>query len=631
MTAFSLIMAAALAVSASDRMAMADRLFNRGDYASAKTEYLALENVSGLDRAAILYRLVAAGKALKEDAFVREKGALFLKDYPGHPKEAHVRFLRALVGTDEEKVAELTDLDRDGVPNDIRAGALCILGTQLDNEDMLKRSVQLDPQGSYTSFARSTRAAKLMRSKDPADRRLALSLFNDLSLSKDERIAKEALYAATYLSYTDGQYKDAEALANRYLKKYPADNREKAIRSMLAMSEYRLGRYIVALEQCTDDTDEWQLLVKASVHERLGHPAEARAAAEKALSAFPNGETRVMLMTILARLDFAEATQANDPEKILTSARKAMELTKAPSDRLRFAWALENAGKRDEAEAEYSAIARDYPNTETAADSLYRRAMSLLRREQWSMADISLDEALSSGKLPEERHASARYWRGIAASRLGHMAEAVRFLQQALEGSISLDERREARLVIADYDYNEGRHDAAIAAYTELVREGAVARMSAAKALAVGRLLAGDEARACAKFLIESESPEWRQAGYALLGDIEFKADNLTAGAYAYQKCMDEPCMTDVVPQVSLALGQHLVREGNNVADAEAILKKAVELNAKDSEARAKAYIALARAALLRDDVESAKGYATVVETLFEGTEAVAEAKEILK
>lgn len=629
--AFSLVLAAALAVSASDRMAMADRLFNRGDYASAKTEYLALENVQGLDRASILYRLVAAGKALKENEFVREKGAIFLKDFPGHPKEAHVRFLRALVGTDEEKIAELTDLDRDGVPNDIRAGALCMLGTLIDNEDMLRRSVQLDPNGSYTSFALSTRAAKLMRSNNPADRRLALSLFNDLSLSKDDRIAKEALYAATYLSYSDGQFKDAETLANRYLKKYPGDHRERAIRSMLAMSEYRLGRYIVALEQCTDDTDEWQLLVRASVHERLGHPKEAREAAEKALAAFPTGETRAMLMTILARLDFVDATNENDAEKILTAARKAMELTNSPSDRLRFAWALENVGRFDEAEEEYSKIARDNPNTETSADALYRRAMSLLRREQWSKADISLDEALSSGKLADSRIASANYWRGIAASRLGHMAEAVRFLKVALDGSISLDERREARLVIADYDYNEGRHDVAVAAYTELVRDGAVERMSAAKALAVGRLLSGDEARACAKFLIESESAEWRQAGYALLGDIEFKAENLTAGVYAYQKCMEEPCVTDVVPHVALVLGQYLVREGNNVADAEAVLKKAVELNAKDPEARAQAYLALARAALQRDDVESAKGYATVIETLFEGTEAVVEAKEILK
>ena len=72
------------------------------------------------------------------------------------------------------------------------------------------------------------------------------------------------------------------------------------------------------------------------------------------------------------------------------------------------------------------------------------------------------------------------------------------------------------------------------------------------------------------------------------------------------------------------------MREGD-VQEAERVLKRAVELNAQDPEARASAYLGLARAALLRNDSESAKGYATVVQTLFENTKAAAEAKEILK
>lgn len=630
MTFSFVLMAAALSVSATDRMAMADRLFNRGDYAAAKTEYLSLENEPSVDRAAVLYRLVASGKSLKEDAFVREKGAKFLKEFPGHEKENQVRFLRALVGTDTEKIAELKDLDRDGVPNDIRAGALCILGTILNDDKLFERSIKLDPSGSYTAYAKSSRASKLMKSADPHDRRQAVSLFMDLVYGKDPQLAKEALYAATYLSYTDGRYREADSLAKRFLKAYPKDSRVKAVRSILAMSEYRLGRYVAALDFCSDDNDEWQLLVKASAHERLGHRADSREAAEKALSAFPDGECRTMLEMIVARLDFADATDANDPEKILLAARRAAELSKTSADRIRFAWALENAGSQIEAEEEYGLIARDFPNTDTAADALYRRAMSCLRREQWSLADIALDEALATGKLAKDREASAAYWRGIAATRLGHVQEAVEFLKKALTGSISLDERREARLIIADFDFNEGRRDEAVAAYSELVRDGATARMSAAKTLAVGKILSGDEARACAKSLIASEAAEWRQAGYALLGDLEWKDENLTAGAYAYQKCLDEPCQTECVQHVSLIYGQYLVREGN-AADGERVLKKAVELNAKDPEARAAAYLGLARAALLREDEESAKGYATVVTTLFETTKAAEEAKEILQ
>ena len=256
--------------------------------------------------------------------------------------------------------------------------------------------------------------------------------------------------------------------------------------------------------------------------------------------------------------------------------------------------------------------------------------MSLLRRERWAPAEVSLAEALATGRLTAERKASATYWRGIAASRLGHTAEAVAFLEQALAGSLTLDERREAKLIIADADFNAGRRDKARTAYAELVREGAVERMGAAKTLAVGRLLKGDEARTCAQALVANKASEWRQAGFALLGDVETAETNLTAAAYAYRKCLEEPCVTEVLAPVSVKLGLHLVREGD-VQEAERVLKRAVELNAQDPEARASAYLGLARAALLRNDSESAKGYATVVQTLFENTKAAAEAKEILK
>lgn len=630
MTFTAAVLAAALAVSASDRLAMADRLFNRGDYAAAKTEYLALAGEQGLDRAAILYRLVASGKALKENAFVRETGATFLREFPGHAKESQVRFFRALVGTDEEKRVELTALDIDGVPNEIRAGALCMLGTLTGDISLFERSLKLDPNGSYASTARRQRASVLMKSADPADRRRALALFMDLVYGKDKELAKDSLYAATYISYTDGKYSEADALAKRFLKMFPGDTREPAVRRMLAMSEYRLGKFVAALDFATDDNDEGMLLVQASCNERLGHRAEARTAAEKGIERFPNGGCRKSFELILARLDFFDAEKSGDKQKILEAARRSSEYSKTAGDRVRYAWAMENAGEKDQAEEMYSAIARDFPNTETAADALFRRAMSLLRSEKWSPAEVALAEALTTGKLPASRVATAHYWRGICALRLEHGAESVEFLKKALEGALSLDERREARLIIADADYNEGRKEQAIAAYRDLVKEGAVARMSAAKALAVGKLLDGDEARACAKALTENAEAEWRQAGYALLGDVETAEGNLTAAAYAYQKCLDEPCATEVVTRVSLVYGLHLVREGNAV-DGEKVLKRAVELNAKDAEARAAAYVGLAHAAQLREDDETAKGYATVVVTLFENTKAAAEAKEILK
>ena len=74
----------------------------------------------------------------------------------------------------------------------------------------------------------------------------------------------------------------------------------------------------------------------------------------------------------------------------------------------------------------------------------------------------------------------------------------------------------------------------------------------------------------------------------------------------------------------------YLLRDGRP-REAEAAYKRAVELNASNDEARAAAYLGLAKAARARDDDDAVRGYATVVVTLFEKTASAAEAKEMLK
>ena len=401
---------------------------------------------------------------------------------------------------------------------------------------------------------------------------------------------------------------------------------------MLALSDLMAGKYASAIAFCTDDSDETLVYVKATANDRLGARAASTASASAYLDRFPQGRNRAAMEILLARAEFDENVRTNGTLLAIAAGKRVVSLSggKNAADRLRLGWAYEKAGEAELADAEYVGVARDFPKSEAAADALYRRAMAQLRGEKWAAAELSLAEAISSGRLADERGSLAWYWRGIAAMHAGHEPESVGFLRKAVEGGLPLDELREARLLIADADFNAGRRDDAVKAYAELVRQGALERMSAAKTLAVGKLLSGDEAKACATALTKSESAEWRQAGWALMGDIAETEENFVAAGDAYGKCLEEKCSTEAAAAASVKLGGYLLRDGRP-RDAEAAYKRAVELNASNDGARAAAYLGLAKTAMARDDVDSARGYATVVTTLFEKTASAAEAKEMLK
>ena len=631
MTVLAAIFAAAsLAVTAHDRLAMADRLFNRGEAAAARAEYKALLGAKDIDASELAYRLAASASAAGDKAATRSEGTAFLKTYPSSPHADKVRLLVALAGSDTERLSELKLLDRDDAPPAVRAEALYRMAEATGDVALFERSFKIDPSGRFAPYAKIAHATKLLENADPVERRRGVAELMDLVYGKDEKIACDALYLAAVHSYREGRYGESSALLKRYVKLHPGDARAADVARLLALSELMDGRYAAAIAASANESDETFVYVKAVASFKMEMHDEATRLSRKYLEDFPQGGNRAAIELQLARVEFDDTVKTNDGKAILAAAKRCLALSGAASDRMLVAWALERNGEIEKAEDEYSAVARDFPKSALAADALYRRAMSLLRREKWSAAELSLAEALLSGKLDRQRESTAMYWRGLAAFRVGHGEEAAEFLRKAMEGGIAIDERREARLVLADIDIAAGRTNEAVKAYAELVREGALERMGAAKTLSVGRLLSGEEAKMCARALAGNASPEWRQFGYALLGDAEDAEGNFTAAVDAYRKCLAEKCVTEVAAPSALKLGLFLVRDGEPV-EAEEVLKRAVELNKANNVARAASYLGLAKAALLRDDTESARGYATVIATLFENTPSAAEAKEILK
>ena len=632
MTVFAAVFAAALAVTPSDRLAMADRLFNRGEYAAAREEYLALRGEKSMDPAELLYRLAASARALKDDAATRAAADEFLSANPAHRLADSVRLMKAMAGTDAQRRAELPLLDRDDVAPAVRAEALVRLAQAGGDASLYVRALKLDPKGRFASYARLMHAKHLHESTDEKERRRAVQELMELVYGSDTQYSRDALYLAATYSYSDGRYGECATLLKRYSQKYPDDGRAGDVRRMLALSHLMDGKYAAATAFCTDDSDETLAYVKATASDRLGNHGEAVAAAGKYLESFPQGTNRQAMELLLARAEFEDAIRTNGVRLAIAAGKRVVALSggKNAADRLRLGWAYEKAGEVERADAEYAGVARDFPKSAAAADALYRRAIAQLLQKKWAAGELSLAEALSSGHLEGERAALGWYWRGIAAMRAGHSEESLGFLRKALDLGIPLDEAREARLLLADADYNAGRRDEAVKAYAELVRQGAVERMSAAKTLAVGRLLSGAEARTCAMSLTKNESAEWRQAGWALVGDIAEAEENFVAAGDAYARCLAENCSTEAAAAASVKLGGYLLRDGRP-REAEEAYKRAVELNASNDEARAAAYLGLAKTARARDDEEAVRGYATVVTTLFEKTASAAEAKEMLK
>lgn len=622
-------------ITPGDRMAMADRLFDKGNFAKARVEYAALKGQKGVAEDELLYRLAECDRSLGSTLEARQEYGELLKKFPVSRHASRARLLRALSGSDEQKRTELRLLDSDNVATNIRAVALYHLGVLEKDAPMLERSVALDPKGHYAPYAKFHHASIVGSDPDPKVRQQAIRDLNDIIYASDPVLAREAHYIAALRCYSEKRYDLASSLFRRYMKRYPDDSRLESARTMTAWSDYMRGAYADAAAICADcEGDDAGYLVAMCAYS-TGEHAVAREALAKYLDNFPEGRYRNSAELTKARLDFEAAGKSEDSARIIEAAKRSATLSKGSGDLLRLAWAYEKAGLDDDALAAYVNVAKDFQGTEDAATALFRKALIDMRASRWSAAELSLAEMLESGKATSRR-AEALYWRGVAAFLIEHESEGAKYLEDALAEGLELDQEREARLMLADWDYKQDKVEKARDAYAALVRDGACKRMNAAKIRQVGSfLMTSDEtldaAVMCGRALVEAaDSAEWRQAGYILEGQAEERAGHYTAAIEAYRQAFTgNHVRTSDAAEAMLALGILESKHGDNERAA-GTLKEAVSLNASDNSRRARAYLWLAKNAAAQGDEESAKGYATVVVTLFEDSELVAEAQKII-
>ncbi len=630
MTAASII-ATVLGISVlpADRLVMADRLFNRGEYAAAAKEYAVLKAGEGVAEDALLYRQAECARQLKDQ---KTAAQLYRKLQTGFPESQYAqrsRLFAALAETGEARVKILRALDSDRSDTSTRAAALYHLGVETNDPKAFEKSLKVEPKGKYADYATLRLGMLLEASDDQKIRRKGVEFLSSLAFGGGP-LAEEALYLAAAQSYRAKRYGEAGSLFRRYLKMFAKGKHADEVKTMSVWCDYLSGHYAEAALACGDGLTDDFAFVLASCAYAMGDRLRAIDLYRRYLEDFPQGRYRKDAELPLSRAEFDQARKAKDAVKILAAAKRAAGISSDPSDRLRLAWAYENAGEVDAAEAEYLAVAKKFPGTEFAAEALYQKAMTDIRREKWSAAELALSEAISSGKL-SNRRGEPNYWRGIAAMRCGHEAEAIKLFQSAMAAGIDLDQSREARLAIADSKFKGGEKDAARTEYAKLVAEGACERMNASRIYEVARLFEGkEECAICARALIAGASPEWRQTGYRLLGEYEESRKSFTLAAESYRKALAEPVRTESAAVASLALGLIEMRAGEH-ASAEKTLEEAVKLNASDISRRGRAYLALAENAQAAGDRKKAISYATVVTSLFDDATLTAEANKILK
>ncbi len=470
-----------------DRFAFAKGLARRGLHAEALKEFESLRNEKSLPRDEIRFSLAEEYRALSRKTEALAEYDTLLKEFPGSKYVDYARLDRALLLEGESQFRELARLDHPGAPERVRATALYWMGQHAEKRGEPKRAVefydraaQVSPTNEVASYSRLRGAAVLSASSDSAERRRALSVYLDLSASKDRRLAEEAAYFAAMIAYHDARYAEAAALFRRLSASFPDSPRAKEGRVFAAWSNHLAGRHAEALEIATvlreEGNEDASYLVAASLR-ALERREDAVDAYDAAMARYPNGRhldtewfDRLSILSSLGRYDEVLKTlsaRVNPPAAIadrawshgcqaaiattnftlaVQYATLTAKMTNSPlasTATHRLAWLLEKTGDNARAAVAYRALADRWPKSAVSAQGLYQAGACEVRAGRPEQARADWTTLLS--RYPDSPFApEALYARAMEEVRKGEYRAAARSLDELLTRFPSTAKRGEA-------------------------------------------------------------------------------------------------------------------------------------------------------------------------------------------
>ncbi|MCE9615201.1 MAG: tetratricopeptide repeat protein [Lentisphaerae bacterium] len=382
----------------SDRLQLADGLYARDMHDLAAAEYAAFlrDHAASPEAAAATYRLAECYRALGRRPDADKAFKAVVDGFPQSDYRFRAAFRRAdlhlEMGQPESARALYNELLAAGPPPDIAAAALFFMadaarqtGDAAAAETALERIRKEHPTSEYCAYALlklgEIHTGQSMNS--PGDDVLAMYT-QALTNAPTERVAAEALFQLAEARYARGEYDQSATLYQRLLTSYPGDIRAGRARLRGAWAAHNAGLYADALrlaDQALSDPApaekaDW-LYLKANCQRQLVRDADALATYTALLAAAPEGK-----LADAARLELALTLYRMGRYDDAVAA--AQKLTLTPDNRKDVYWLLAEsfaALKRDdEAVQYYRLIATEFPQSDVAADAMYRLAYHLQTR-----------------------------------------------------------------------------------------------------------------------------------------------------------------------------------------------------------------------------------------------------------
>ena len=456
-----------------DRLALANQLARRGLYAEALKEYEAIRNEPSLPRDEVRFRMGEAYRHVNRPADALVAYDELLKNHPQSRYVDYARLNRALLLDGEARVAELSALNHAGAPEQIRVNALYFLGEAAEKSHNPKAAISWYQKASATSpsndvarFANLRCAQLLAASADANDRRRAQSIYLDMAYGKDPALAKESLFSAGMLSYREGRYPEASGLFSMLTAKFPGSDRAKECAIFAAWANFLSGRYSetlkIAVPLRSDGNEDAYYLVASSLR-YLERRADAVAAYDAALKAFPNGTHRdaewFERLGVLAAdgnhkaVLAALAERPHPPEKAaarawsygceaaiaMTNFTQAIEFARLAATKTdektavdavhRLAWLYEKTGDWTRSAQAYRMLAEKWPASKIAPQALYLAGVTEAKAGRSDQACADWTRLLASH--PESPYAGeALYSRAMEELRKKEFRMAERSLSE---------------------------------------------------------------------------------------------------------------------------------------------------------------------------------------------------------